>query len=161
MHSALLDEAKFAILMHVLRQSAYECFISFAFRIRATKLRSSAECAIVQSKPKALQHKPCRFLGNTKRAVNLHAGNAVLAIDQDPKSSHPLVQSERRIFKNGADLQRELLIAATAQPNFSRLNKVVLFRGAARAKHLAVRESQCLSIFKAAVRIGEVNDGFL
>src|SRR5579863_10414400 len=116
---------------------------------------------VLHRKTKALEHKPCRLLRDAKRAVNLHAGNTVLAVRQHPVSNHPLVESKRRVLKYRVDLERELLVARTAEPQLPRLDEVVLIGAATRANDLAVRPAQLAGILKAAVRIGEVNDGFL
>ena len=71
---------------------------------------------IVQRCSQTLQHKPCRLLSNAKSAVDFHAANAVLAANKHPKCRHPLVQTDRRILKDRIHLERELLIATTAEP---------------------------------------------
>jgi len=161
MHSALLHKAQFAVFVHVLRKSADERFVRFQFLVRSAEFRRSTKRAIVQRSAETLKHEPCRLLGDAQSAVNLHAGNAVLAINQHPESSHPLIEAKRRVLKDRSDLQRELLIAATTEPQFPSLNEVVLLGATPGAEHLAIRETQGLGVFKAAVRIGEVNNGFL
>src|ERR1019366_6089454 len=76
-----------------------------------------AEEVILNSKPKALQHEPCGLLSDTQSTVNLHAGDSVLAVDQQPKSGHPLIEAERRILENRSQFQSELLLALVAKPD--------------------------------------------
>jgi len=147
-----------ANLMHVARLATDESLINFNFRTRTTEFHKRL---VLKSKPKALQHKPCRLLGDAKRSVNLHTGDAILAIDKHPESSHPLVQAERRILKDCADLHRELLIASTAEPDAASLNKVVPLRVTARTNHLAIRPTEFHGVVETALWIGEVNDRFL
>jgi hypothetical protein len=144
--------------MHIPRLAADERFIHFNFRAGTTQFHKRL---ILKRKSKALQHKPCRLLSYSNRAVNLHAGHAVLAINQHPKCRHPLIQSNRRVLKDRIHLERELLVAATAKPKLPSLNKVVFARVAARANDLAIRPAKLHGIVKGAVGIGEINDGFL
>lgn len=146
------------VFVHVPRLATYEGFIHLDFGAGAAKFY---ERLFLKRKPKALKHKPCRLLCDTKRAVNLHTGDSVLAINQHPKGNHPLIQAERRILKDRVDLQSELLIAATAEPEFPRTNKVVLLGAATRADDLAIRPAQLAGVLESAIRIGEVNDRFL
>ena len=160
-HSALLNKAELAVFVHVLGQAAYKRFISFYFRIRPTKFRSTAERPIVESSAKALQHKPSGFLGDPKRSVNLHAGNSVLAIDQHPESGHPLIQPKWRILEDSPNFQRELLVAAATEPNASSLNEVIFLGAAPWAEDFTVRPTELSCIVECLLRIGEVNDGLL
>ena len=161
MHPTLLHKSQFAILVHVLSESADERFIGFQFRVRSAQFGCRTKRAIVQGSSEPLKHEPCRLLGNAQSAVNLHAGNAVLAIDQHPKARHPLVETDRRIFKDRIDLERKLLVAATAEPDAPRLDEVVLFRTATRAMNLAIRPAQANGVVESSLRIGEINDGLL
>lgn len=148
-----------AMLVHVPSLAADEGFIHFHFTSRSAHLGRVER--ILHCQPQALQHEPCRLLCNAKRAVNLHARHSVLTIAKHPERSHPLVESERGILENRPDLQRELLITATAEPQFPRLNEVVAVRLATRTRHLAVGKAQLLRVLKTAVWIAEVNDGLL
>ena len=93
--------------------------------------------------------------------MNLHTTNAVLAVDQHPESGHPFIHSERRIFEDRVDLERELLIAATAEPQLAGLNEVVRFGTATGADDLAIRPAEFHGVVESALRIGEVNYGLL
>lgn len=149
------------IAVHVLNLAADVGFIRLDFRIRTTKFSGRPKRAIVQRSSQTLKHEPCRLLRNAKRAVNLHTGDSVLAIDQHPKACHPLVETDRRILKDRIDLERELLVAATTEPNAPRLDEVIRFRTATGAMDLAIRPAQANGIIKSPLRIGEVNNGLL
>lgn len=159
--SALLIQAQLAIFVHVLCESANEGLICLQFRIRSAHLLSYAERPIVERRAQPLQHEPCRLLRNTQSAVNLHTRNAILAINQHPESDHPFIKTERRILEDRVDLERELPIAATAEPELARLDEIVLFGTASRAMDLAFRPAKSDGVLKSAVGIGEINDGFL
>ena len=161
MHTTLLYQPQLTVLVHVLRESAHECFVGLKFGIRPAQLRRGTERPIMKCGAETLKHEPCRFLRYAKSAMNLHARNAVLAIDQHPESSHPFVESKRRILKDRIDLERELPIAATAEPQLARLDEVVRLGAAPGAMNLAVRPTKANSVVEGALRIAEVNDGFL
>ncbi len=167
MYSALLHKTQLAFLVHVLSESADECFIGFKFGVRSAHFFDSAERSGTQRHAEPLKHEPCRLLGHADSAVNLHAADPVLAVDQHPKRCHPLVHAKGRIFKDRVDLERELLIASTAQPKSPRSpfgfasNVIVRVRTATWANDLAIRPTQLDGVLEGAVRIGEVNDGFL
>jgi hypothetical protein len=90
-----------------------------------------------------------------------HATDAVLAISQHPESGHPLIHPERRIFEDRSNLNGELLVASTAEPNAPSLDEVVLIGIAARASDLSIGPAKANRVIKGSLRIGEVNDGFL
>ena len=148
-----------AALVHVPSFAADECFVNFYAFATAAQLRGIE--LVLHRKPQALKHEPCRLLGNAKRAVNLHAGNAILAIAEHPESSHPLVESDRRIFEDRPDFKRELFLAGLAKPDEPSANEPMVFAAAARANHLAVREAKIDGEHKSTLGIGEVNDGLL
>jgi hypothetical protein len=160
-HSALLDKAKLAVFVHVLRKTADKRFISLYLSIRPTKLRRRAKSSVVQSRTKPLKHEPRGLLGDSESAVDLHARHTVLAINQHPESGHPLVETERRILENRPDFQRELLIAATAEPQTAGFDEVVFLGTAPWADDFTVRPTKLGCILERPLRVGEVNDGFL
>jgi hypothetical protein len=116
---------------------------------------------IAQSGTETLKHKPCRLLGNANGAVEFHAGNAILAIDQHPKRCHPFVESKSGILKDRSNLDRELLIASTAEPEAPSLDEIMLIGIAAGAAHVATGPAKANGIVECPLRIGEVNDGIL
>jgi hypothetical protein len=145
--------------VHVAGLAADERFIYLHFPATATEFRAVE--VILDSKPKALQHKPCGLLSDTQSAVNFHAGNAVLAIDEQPKTRHPLIKSKGRILENGSEFQAELLLALVAEPYAASLDKRVFRFAATWANNFAIRPAETLRILESAVGVGEVNDSFL
>jgi hypothetical protein len=126
-----------------------------------THFLDGSERSGTQSHAEPLKHKPCRLLGDAEGAVNLHAADTILAINQHPKRCHPLIHAERRILKNRIDLERELLVASTTEPQLARLDEVALLGTATRANDLAIGPAQFDGVLESAARIGEVNDGLL
>jgi len=148
-----------ARLVHVTRFASDESFVYLYLAPSATKFRGVER--VLHRKAQALKHEPCRFLGNAKRAMKLHAGDTVLAIAEHPESSHPLVEGERRVLKDRPNLERELFVTATAEPNPARFNEVILSRATAQTSYFAIWPAKFLGVFKATFRIGKVNDGLL
>ena len=120
-----------------------------------------SEVTTLHSQAEPLQHEPSRLLGDAKSAVNLHAANAVLAVDDHPKGHHPLIQSKRRVLKDGSNLERELLLAFVAEPDAARFDKRVPILAATWASHLAGRPAQLNGILEGPLWVGEVNNGLL
>ncbi len=148
-----------SVLVHVPRLTADEGFVYFDTVSRAAEFRGVER--VLQSKSQTLKHKPCRLLRNSQCSVNLHAGDSVLAVAEHPKSRHPLVESKRRVLKYRSNLERKLLVASPAEPQFPRLDEIVLSRATARTRHVAIGKAQLLRVLESAVRIGKVNDGLL
>jgi len=142
--------------VHVSRLATNEGFVYFDLAAEF-----AAEKIVLDSKPKALQHEPCRLLCDSQSTVNLHAGNTVLAIDQQPESSHPLIESKRRVLENRTQFQGELLLAVVAKPDAAGLDERVLCPIATWANNLPIWPAEFLCVLESAVRIREVNDGFL
>jgi hypothetical protein len=93
--------------------------------------------------------------------VNFQTAHTVFAIDQHPKSSHPLIERDWRILHYGSNLEGELLIAVIAKPDAASLNERMLRTIAARASYFAVWPAQAYRVVKNALVIGEVNNRFL
>ena len=60
--------------------------------------------------------KPCALLSDSKRPANLTRADAVLGVHDQPEPAKPLVQGQRTIFKDAANLDGELLPAFFAHP---------------------------------------------
>jgi hypothetical protein len=108
-----------------------------------------------------LQHEPCRFLRDLESAVNFQTAHSVLAIDQHPKSGHPLIERDWRVLHDGSNLEGELLFAVIAKPDAASLNEGMFRTIAARASHFAIWPAQAYRVVKHALRIGKVNNRFL
>src|SRR5258708_5626924 len=100
--------------VHVSRFAANEGFVYFNF---AAQL--GAEKIVLHRKANPLKHEPCRLLGNLHVAGDLVAANTVLAIGKHPRCHEPLVQRDRRILIDRANLGGELALGmmATAFPS--------------------------------------------
>jgi hypothetical protein len=148
--------------VHILNLATNKGFIHFHFIAFAADLRHRPVAVIFfHHLANALQHKPCRRLRYSQSAAKLMRTDSVLRIRQQPKRGHPLIKSDRRIFHDRLDFDRELLFAGVAKPQLARLDKRVLRRLAAWTHNVAVRPAHFLGVLKAAVRVGKVNNGFL
>ena len=87
--------------------------------------------------------------------------DSILAVHKHPKRSHPFIESERRILKDGPDFERELLLASVAEPQAPRLDERVLFRPATRTGDLAIGPAQHLGILERPLWIAKVNNRLL
>ena len=99
----------------------------------------------------------------TPNAVKFPGTDSVLVIADHPKSREPLIQTERRIFKDRSNLDTELRkrVAGLALPNAAGSNKTDVGRAATRADNNTVRPPTRRKIRKAIVRSGEVDNRFL
>jgi hypothetical protein len=147
-----------ASFVHVPHRTADEGFVGFNLVSGTADL---PKVLFLESHANALQHEPCRLLGNVQRSAKFVRADAVLAIDQHPDSSHPLIQAKRGILEDGSDFNRELFLAAFAEPNQARLDERVFIAPAPWAGDYAIRPAQVNGIDKGAFRIGEINDGVL
>src|SRR5437879_13761265 len=106
-----------------------------------------------------MHHKPRGFLRDTERAVNLIRGDTVLRVDDHPDRTEPFIESNGTILKDRADLDAELFATALAFPQPASLDEARLFCLAAWASD-AIRPAQISDKAQAAMRIGELFDGF-
>jgi hypothetical protein len=90
--------------MHVARFATDHTFIDFNF---AGQL--SAMLALL-GKPDAVKHKPRGLLSHAQRPRDLATANTILSIQDQPHCRKPLIQTNRGIFKNGSDFNRELAL---------------------------------------------------
>src|SRR6476646_870002 len=118
-------------------------------------------CFLVQSQAKSLQHEPCCFLRDLESAVNFQTAHSVLAINQHPKSGHPLIERDWRVLHDGSNLEGELLFAVIAKPDAASLNEGMFRTIAARASYFSIWPAQAYRVVKHALRIGKVNNRFL
>ena len=151
--------------MHVLEPPANESFIRFDRTRAATNLGLGSELLSVEREPQAnaVQHKPCRLLGNSDGLANFIRTDTVLAVGQHPNGGKPLVRSDRRIFHDGADLGRELagLVYALALPLALVLQIDRISPTAERAVHHAIRPAKALHVLHSVIGIGEEQNGIL
>ena len=103
----------------------------------------------MQGRTDAMQHEPRALLCDAESAGQLAGANAVLAVAEDPVSAHPLVESERAVFKDGSNFEAELFLAPRAEPHTASLDKGLLLRTAARAANYTVRKTHVERVLEA------------
>jgi len=143
--------------VHVPRLAADEGFISFHFA------RQQVESTVFQRIAEPMRYEPSSLLCHAKIACQFATTDSVLAVHNKPQCRKPLVQSERRIFKDGSCFQREcrLLVTCVALPH-SRLGQVRdLLSATARTVHFPVRPAKLYHQGATVLVIREVNDGLL
>lgn len=137
--------------VHVPGKSANESLIHLDF---AAELTTGT---VLHGKPDTMQHEPCGFLGDANGPVNLPRTDSVLTVRNHPHRSEPLVETNRRILKDGSDLDAELRfrMASLALPHTARFHERNGFRSASWA-HNTVGPSPRNEIVNAVIRIGEI-----
>src|SRR3954462_8098927 len=143
------------LLVHEAGLTAYVGFIYFDVPLKFSLL------FLVQSQAKSLQHEPCCFLRDFESAVNFQTAHTVLAIDQHPKSGHPLIERDWRVLHDGSNLEGELLFAVIAEPDAASLNERMLRTIAARTRYFSIWPAQPYRVIEHALRIRKVNNRFL
>jgi hypothetical protein len=64
------------------------------------------------------QHETSSFLSETYGTMQLIRANPILAGAEHPHGSEPLIQPDRIFLKDGSDLDRDLLLAGPATPEW-------------------------------------------
>jgi hypothetical protein len=123
LHPALTAQALSLGAVHVASFAADESLVYFDGCSTATEL---GEASSLQSEAQPMEHKPCGLLSDAKSAAYFIARHSVAAVYEHPQGGEPLVQSDRRILKNGAELYRELLVALLALPALLAFEIIVL-----------------------------------
>src|SRR5207248_11488029 len=62
----------------------------------------------LHGEPDAVEHEPAGFLGDAECARQFVRADAVLAVGEHPERGQPLVQPDRAILEDRAELDREL-----------------------------------------------------
>ncbi len=161
----LCDVALAAILVHIPKASADIGLIGF------DRTRTSADLALGskllsverQAKANAMQHKPCRLLGNADSLGDLVRRDTILAVGQHPNGSEPLIGRDGRILHDGANLCRELPLwmYALALPLALILQEYNVSPTAPGAVHDAIREAKALHVLHCIVGIREKQNRIL
>jgi len=144
--------------VHISRFAADEGLVYFDF-----PAEFGAKEIVLHRKPNALEHEPCRFLGNLHISRNLVAANAVLAVSQHPRCREPLVQRNRGIFVDRPDFDGELalgVVTATLPCSASGMERANLRRPASGTND-AVRPAPDSDVVDTVVGIREVDNRFL
>ena len=98
---------------------------------------------------------------DSNSAVNLITTHAILAIADHPHSEQPLIQRNGRIFKDGADLNGELLVALFTLPPLLLGEVIVILPTARGASRFTVRPTKGRHFVNAYLFIAEVLDCLL
>lgn len=144
------------VKMHIGDFSADESFIGLD---RATQFLPGAG---LHCEANPMQHEPSGFLGDIEIPRKFVRTDAVLAIADQPRGGKPLVQAKRGIFKDRADLERELSFGmlAIALPA-SLFRKIRDLLGVAlRAAHRAICPADRGHEALAVLIVRKVNDCF-
>jgi hypothetical protein len=150
------DDSRFLILVHVAGLPADEGLIYLDFA------RQLPGVFALQSKPEPLKHKPARFLSDSGSPRDFVGTNSVLAVSQHPHSEKPLIESDRRVFKDSPDFDAELgfRMPSLALPETARSDERH-FLGPTGRTYNSVLPATCHKVADAVVRIGEVDDCLL
>ncbi len=124
--------------------------------------REGVRWAVLHGIPNAMQHEPCRLLGDAQRTVQLVAGDAVLAVGQQPDRGQPLAQGERAVLHDRPHFNGELLpsVFALAAPEAARGQIPGIIPATGRTAH-AIRPAHRGEGGKRPVLVTEIRDGFL
>ncbi len=133
LHSATAAHAFPFVAVHVPSLATDKGFIYFD---RSAATAELGQAASLQSEAQTMKDEPRGLLSDAQSAGHFVRANPVPAVYEHPESGEPLVQSDRGILEDGAELDGELLVALLALPALLSLQVVVLFvaaRGAFRA----------------------------
>jgi hypothetical protein len=141
-------------LMKVASQSTDESFVNFDFAGQFAK-RSVLHCLAdsVKQKPRAL-------LSHTERPRQFTRTDAVLRVSNQPDSGQPLIEPDRRIFHEGANLDAELLLTGFALPQAAR-RQVRHFAAVTDRALNAIRPAHLRKKVGAVISIRKVQDRLL
>jgi len=121
-----------------------------------------SQILFVHRKPDSVEHEPCGLLGDAQSACNFVGTDSVLAVGQHPHCDKPLVEGNRGIFHDGADLHGELALRMFlfAFPHASSGDKAHVSASTSRAGN-AIGPTPLNHEGDAVVRVGKVLDGLL
>ena len=113
--------------------------------------------------PDSVQHKPRSFLADSERSVNLPRRDAVLGVGDEPHCRKPLVETERRVLKDGSNLDGELpsRMMGGALPALMIGKETYTGTPACRALNYAIRPALFGQISGAVFEVRKVLDGLL
>jgi len=150
-------DAKFAAasLVHEASRTADKGFIDF---YHARKLAS--EVTGVHRLADTVAHVPGRLLRYAKRPRQLAGTDAVLRVDDEPHGRNPFGQWNGRVFKDGANLRRELLLAGLAVAHHALARKLSNFIRIAMRTTNAIRPADANPKFMAGIRLAKATDNF-
>lgn len=131
-------------LVHVLDATADERLINLNRRSSIAASTKFVEGIVLHRGADAIQHEPRRLLRHAKSAVKFPRRNTILAVQQHPDRWQPLLQRDRRVLKDRADLEGEARfgVRGVALPNpvFGEIANLLGITD--RTFHFAVRPAQ-------------------
>src|SRR5882724_175636 len=151
-HSTFGDYPLSPSLVHETGRATDESLVHFDFLSLSTYRNGLFG---MHGKTDAVHHVPSGLLRDAQSASDYVGANSVLAVRQHPHGNHPLVHAERRILKNSAHLDRELLLAGLAEPDAPRRDKGMLFAFAAWARNVAIRPAQLDRVVEGLLRVAK------
>jgi len=142
--------------MHVAGEPADKGFVNLDLSAQFSSV------LILQGEPDAVQHEPRGFLSDAKIAGDFIGTDSVLTVRNHPHCHKPLIEANRRIFKDSPDLNRELAVMmdALALPLPLISKEASTGATASRADHFTMPSSGN-QVTKAVVGLGEIDDCFL
>jgi len=158
--ASLSNPATMFVSVHESRSATNKSFVYFHFAPRPTNFQ---ERAVLHRKTDSVKHEPCGLLSDAKSAAHFIRTDTVLAIGNHPDSDKPFVQTNRRILKDGSNLDGKLpmMMNSLALPFALVFEEHNIIPFASGAGNNAIRPAQLDHEFQAVVRVGEVNDGLL
>jgi hypothetical protein len=150
--SALGNYSLAPICVHEASRAANKRFVYFDFFPFAANLN---RVLFVQRTANAVHHVPRRLLRDAESTPDFVGANSVLGVHDQPHADHPLIHAERRVLKDRAHLDGELLLAPFAEPDAARRDEGMLSAIAARARHFAVRPAQFDRVVEGLLRVAK------
>ena len=142
--------------VHVAGLATDEGFIHFDFAGEFSALLA------LQSETRTVEHKPCCFLSDAQRPVNLKRTDSILAVRDEPYARKPLIETNRGLLEDSPDFDGELPfgMSAAALPAPLIRQETDLVTPTGRASN-SVRPAPCDDVTEAVIGIGEIDDRFL
>jgi len=159
LEAAIFDGAAVTLKVHEASLATDKSFVYFDWISSSAELHKRAS---LHRQPDSVKHEPCGLLGDAKSACHFIGTHTVLAVRNHPHGDEPLVERQRGILKDGADLHAELFLRVLLftfphSASGDKANVSAATGGAGNAIGPAPRNHE----FEAVVGVSEVNDGLL
>ncbi len=145
--------AAFAFV-HISRRAADESFVNL------DTSRQLVKRSVLHGLADSVKQEPSRLLSDAKRAVKFKRTDTVLRVGDQPDSRQPLVEADRRIFHDRANLDAELLLTGFALPDTAR-RQVRHFAALAGRAFNAIRPSKLREKVSAVLSVRKIDYGLL
>ena len=142
-----------AIFVHVTGLSADVGLICFTNPVHLATPKP-----VLHREPDAVKHEPSCFLSNAERPRQFARANAVLCVHDQPSSRQPLVQAQRRIFKDRSDLHAELLFASATIPDAAGKHQIADLSRTATGARNTLGPTHLSQKIVTSFRVGKVAD---